>query len=113
MLFTPGNQLPKVRFINFYGADKLIHFLIFMILQFLLLLETFRPFYELKSKKIWIITGITIIYAVLSEVIQLFLINYRTGSIFDLLADLCGITFAFGLILICKSIKDQQYHPIS
>jgi VanZ family protein len=109
LLFTPGNKLPKVKLFTFYGADKLIHIFIFMVFQFLLFLDGFARLQFLKVKRIINLIIITLTYATTTEVLQFFLIENRTGSIFDLIADIGGIIFAFTLFFIYWNFKDRFY----
>ena len=68
--------------------DKLVHFLIFFLMTALLTLGGLNKYYALIF---------CIFYALLTEIVQNFL-SYRNGSIFDLVSDILGITFAIFFI---------------
>lgn len=68
--------------------DKLVHFLIFFLMTTLLAFGGLNKYYALIF---------CIFYALLTEIIQNSL-SYRNGSIFDLVSDIFGITFAIFFI---------------
>jgi hypothetical protein len=113
LLFTPGNELPKIKFLNFYGADKLIHIILFMVFQFLTLFDSLTLLHIIKLRKILLLIIITLSYAISSEIIQQFFIENRQGSVFDFIADMVGIILAYTLFLIYKNFKGRLYRPIS
>ena len=83
----------------FPHLDKIVHFSIFF------LMATFLVFGRLKKKFALIFC---ILYALFTEMIQTFL-NYRTGSIFDLVSDIIGITFAiFFIFFLEKRAKEHK-----
>lgn len=72
----------------FPHIDKIAHFSIFFLMTFFLIVGRLKKNYALIF---------CILYALLTEIIQTFL-NYRTGSIFDFVSDILGITFAIFFI---------------
>lgn len=94
-LLTPGDKLPKQNLLHFAHADKLLHFLIFFGLEWLVLYESVsRELFPPRFRQRMIISGIVIAYAAGTEILQLLISNKREGDIFDFLADTVGILFA-------------------
>ena len=80
----------------FPHTDKIAHFSIFFLMTVFLTFGRLRRDYALIF---------CILYALFTEILQTFL-NYRTGSIFDFVSDILGITFAFFLFFSLK--KDPK-----
>jgi VanZ family protein len=102
LLFLPGNRLPKEKIFQIPHIDKLIHAALFMILEFLLLLDTKIELPGKRLRMFLLINLSMVFFAGTTEVIQYLFIPQRTGSIFDLLADLSGMAvgiFLYGIYL--------------
>lgn len=82
--FTPSNS-----YFSIENLDKILHFIVFLYLAFLLDLSSKYPLNE--NKKLLLIL---IFYAGLIEVIQSFL-PYRSAEILDFLFDMLGILVYF------------------
>jgi VanZ family protein len=113
LLFTPGDKFPETKILNFKGADKLIHIILFMVFQFILFFEASKVVPSMKLKRIALLISITVLFAISTEIIQQSIIRKRTGSIFDLLADIIGIIVAYFLFIKFRSLTDRSFHPIS
>lgn len=111
-LFTPGNKLPHPNLLNFENSDKLIHLILFMGLCFLLLLDTHAEKYSIKFRQTIFIIIVSLLFAIGTEIIQGYLINYRTGSILDFVADSIGIFLACGFFYILQNFISRFYRPI-
>ncbi len=85
-LYLPGSPEPGL---ELPGADKVVHVLLFGVPVWLLGRLTGRA---------WLVAGIFAAHAVVSELIQLWFIPYRSGDPLDLLADLIGIAAALALL---------------
>ena len=113
LFFTPGKDLPEVG--NWFGEfsfDKLLHTILFFGMSFLFLAIPV-VFYNKAITAKWLvfITTIFIVWAVATEIIQYFLIEGRSGSGMDALADIVGIILAFILIkngLATKILKSRN-----
>jgi len=80
-------------------TDKIAHFFIFFSMTIFLI------FGRLKRDHALIFC---IFYALFTEIVQTFL-NYRTGSIFDFVSDILGITFAiFFVFFLEKRPKEHK-----
>jgi VanZ family protein len=113
LLFIPGNKLPHSKLLNFENSDKLIHLFLFIVLEFLLILETWVKAYALKSRQIILLIIITLIFAASTELVQQYFIEERQGSIFDYLADFIGVVMAYGIYLLSRKTINRFYRPIS
>ncbi|WP_050754385.1 hypothetical protein [Gleimia coleocanis] len=72
------------------GFDLVVHFSSFALITVCLLLARLRPGFVLLTFGA---------YAALTEIIQEYLLYYRTGSFIDLVADLLGICFSLAVFL--------------
>lgn len=83
----------------FPHLDKVAHFSIFFLMTIFLIIGRLKRNYALIF---------CIFYALFTEIVQNFL-NYRTGSIFDLVSDILGITFAiFFIFFLEKRPKEHR-----
>ena len=95
LFFAPFEDGPEI----FPYLDKIAHFSIFFLMTLFLIIGRLKRNYALIF---------CILYALFIEIIQTFL-NYRTGSIFDFVSDILGITFAiFFLFFLEKSLKEHK-----
>ena len=76
----------------FPHLDKIAHFSIFFLMTLFLIVGRLEKNYALIF---------CILYALVTEIVQTFL-NYRTGSIFDFVFDILGITFAIFFIFFLE-----------
>ncbi|MAZ94239.1 MAG: hypothetical protein CMF58_07430 [Lentimicrobiaceae bacterium] len=94
LMGLPGNYFPRmVSFWDWLSYDKLIHLFIFGI-QVMLLMYGIRiqnlPKEKKLSNAIIIFISVTI-FAGVTELLQSYVFIRRHGSIYDFLADVCGI----------------------
>ena len=83
----------------FPNLDKIAHFSIFFLMTIFLIIGRLKKNYALIF---------CILYALFTEIVQIFL-NYRTGSIFDFLSDILGITFGiFFTSFLEKRAKEHK-----
>jgi len=96
LFFAPFDDVGPVIFPH---SDKIAHFSIFFLMTIFLVVGRFKRNYALIF---------CILYALFTEIVQTFL-NYRTGSIFDFVSDILGITFAiFFIFFLEKRAKDHK-----
>lgn len=90
----PGTYFPKVTsFWEWLSPDKIIHIFIFGVQSFLLLI-TFRIQYLSGLQRlvyISILVSITILFALLTEILQVYVFVGRHGNVYDFIADVVGI----------------------
>ena len=95
LFFAPFEDGPEI----FPHLDKIAHFSIFFLMTLFLIIGRLKRNYALIF---------CISYALFTEIVQTFL-NYRTGSIFDFVSDILGVTFAiFFLFFLEKSPKEHK-----
>ena len=83
----------------FPHLDKVAHFSIFFLMTIFLIVGRLKRNYALIF---------CILYALFTEIVQTFL-NYRTGSIFDFISDILGISFAiFFVFFLEKRAKEHR-----
>lgn len=109
LFFTAGKELPKVG--NWFGefsVDKLIHTALFcgMCFLFLAIVTIYNDGQNIKKKQ-GIIVLLFLLWAASTEVIQLYLIEGRTGSVLDVLADAAGVLLA--LLLVRKGLTQKIF----
>lgn len=100
MLLKSGQELPKISFLeyfNFIEIDKVIHIGIFVILSFL---------YKLAFPRISFLLFfiITFIYSGLTEILQGCMDMGRSMELYDLIADLLGLTIGYFIAKIFINI---------
>jgi VanZ family protein len=95
LLFTSGENLPKKNILKIPHLDKAVHFFLFLGLEFLLSIEFGAKKRIIPLKSILLIATVPIIYAALTELIQLFFIYDRDGAWLDFIADILGIIIGF------------------
>lgn len=106
LLLLPSNNYNGIP--SFYGIDKVVHLGIFFVEAILLYLGTI-----LKSKRTvnkWIaitkVFIVTAIFAVLTELGQMYLTSTRSADPWDVFADIIGVGMAtFAFILFYKREK--------
>lgn len=109
LFFTPGKELPEVGdWFGEFSIDKLIHTAIFfgMCFLFLAIVTIYNDKQNIKKKQGMIVLLFSI-WAIATELIQLFLIEGRTGSVIDVLADTVGVLLA--LLLVRKGLVEKLF----
>jgi len=105
----PADRLPNVLFV---GADKLIHFVLFLVLCFLahraFLRQSVRTFSARNALVLSI--GITMIYGISDEAHQIF-VPGRSAEFPDLVADWLGAFAYGGFFLLQQRAKRQISRP--
>jgi len=104
----PGNNIPKITQFKIPHLDKIVHFIMYSTLQFLVLVEYYKNYtqkYPLVNVVLISVT-LSVFYGVIMEILQsLFFIN-RTGSFYDILANSTGaIIGSLIAILLSKNKK--------
>lgn len=107
----PADTAPKIKFINIPNLDKLIHFFMYFFFSSASLIDIKNNIkYPRKLLIFLVILTIAIIGGII-EIIQANFIFGRSGSWFDLLANILGITF--GIIIFYKTSIFAKFHQDS
>ena len=94
LFFAPFEDGPEI----FPHLDKIAHFSIFFLMTLFLIIGRLKRNYALIF---------CFLYALFTEIVQT-LLNYRTGSIFDFISDILGVTFAIFIIFFLE--KNPKEH---
>jgi len=89
---VPGNNIPKIAPFKIPHLDKIVHFIMYFTLQFLVLVEYYKNYTQKYSlaNAVFVSVMFSVLYGVTMEILQfLFFIN-RTGSFYDILANSTG-----------------------
>ena len=90
-IFTllPSNNIPYSKYISIYNLDFIVHFGIFLILSFLLLIGILESSFNLRHSPLLIVFVMSFTYGLLLELIQI-LIPSRGFELMDLIGDTFG-----------------------
>jgi len=101
----PGDNLPSSSFLSFKGADKLIHFTLYLVLLILVgkgLVNYFKPSYS--SNRIIVIAFLYCLFLGIGiEFIQSVFVAGRLGDFFDVLANAIGSSI--GVLILLAQLK--------
>lgn len=95
---VPGKYFPKVvTFWEWLTPDKIVHIIIFGIQVILILYGVGVQFLNAKKRYVinWIIVLSTLLFAMLTEVLQAYVFIGRHGNVYDFLADAVGVGIGF------------------
>jgi VanZ family protein len=107
LLFLPGNKFPKERFFYIKHFDKLVHLLLFASLEWFLLFDGHIKKLIESIRLVIFSTLLALIFGGLTELIQHYFIPDRTGSIYDLTADITGMLMGIILYRIFPGIINR------
>ncbi len=99
---VPGNQEIKIELLSFYYADKVIHFLMYAVLTSMIIYDlAHHTNLSLYSFPVVLsIALIVVIMSIFTELMQLFFVSGRQGSITDGLANSGGMLFGMIISLL-------------
>ncbi len=111
IISIPGNNFPKTGMLTIPHIDKIVHlgmFLVFgVLLSYGLYLQK-NPWYVHKYYgSITVLLGI--IYGGLTELLQHYVLNMRSGTWTDFLANLFGTIFGVFIFVGIKSTRLKKY----
>jgi len=102
---SASDNFNRLSFLNFRGADKVMHFLMYFGFMSVIVFENRKNIGKLK---LLFITGmIPFLYGLLMEFLQMWLTQTRSGSATDLLFNLSGILFSIIIFLIIRPLRNQ------
>ena len=88
----------------FPGMDKVIHGIMYGLFTMLALYEFFKHS-RLNFLPFLLIMLAVFLYSILMEILQYYLVEYRSGEVNDVLANLTGIIIGASLIFWLKKIR--------
>src|SRR6056297_1779870 len=104
LTITPTDISEKAPNLFFKGVDKLIHAMMYGLFSMLSLYEYFKQKPLSYIPYILMLFGV-LLYSVLMEIIQHYLVAYRSGELNDVLANFSGILIGALFILWFKKVK--------
>ncbi len=100
------NDLSTPKVLMFYGADKLVHFIMYFSLSLVFMLEChYTPIFKLKSSKLILINILPLFMSISFELLQEYFTTSRTGSYYDEIFNIMGIVSAIVAFYIIKNWK--------
>ncbi len=107
----PGDVFPEIKtFWDWLSPDKVVHLFIFGVLSFLILYGYRHKYTEdNRNKLIFTAVTITILYGILTELLQRYVFIGRSGNVFDALADAIGAFLGWWLFIpIYKKLNSKE-----
>ena len=96
--------LPKT---DMPSADKLVHTAMYMGIAFVLMLnQTSYLKFRITNQQIWFVLIFAIGYGALMEGIQ-WVLTWRSGSIYDIIANTLGVVIGIGLFSLINRLKHK------
>ena len=95
----------KVSFLNFRGADKIVHFGMYFFFMSIITYENRNNIGRINV--LFLIGLIPFFYGALMEVLQIFMSTNRTGSVIDLIFNLGGILVSIIACLVIRPFRKQ------
>jgi len=95
----------KISWLNFPGADKVVHFGIYFVFMSVILFENRKITGKITT--LFIAGLVPFIYGGLMEVLQMLVTETRTGSVTDMLSNLAGILSAVIIFILFRPFKNQ------
>jgi len=93
----------KIPMFHFRGMDKVVHFGMYAVFSGVILYENRKRINT--GRRLAVVALIPFIFGGVLEMMQSWLTTTRTGSIYDLLFNLCGILFSVGIYLLVMNSK--------
>lgn len=100
----PGDMTSTPGGFYFEGIDKVMHAIMYGVFS-LLVTNVYLAFYRVKFWPMVFIVLITWFYSILMEILQLYLVETRSGELLDAVANLAGIIMGTLIFLGYKKIR--------
>ena len=107
----PSSSIPKVPMFEIPHFDKFVHFALFFVLALFLLSESnkLRKQGELTRLATVVAISVSFGFGLAIELLQLFLLTTRSGSLLDFIANMAG---AFAAVVVYKLVNRVTFHWI-
>lgn len=105
----PSSSIPKVPMFDIPHFDKIVHFILFFILAIFLLSESnkLRKQGELTRFAAVVALSVSFTFGLAIELMQLYLLPTRSGSLLDFIANMAG---AIAAVIIYKLVNRITFH---
>lgn len=95
-----SDNFNKVRWFDFPGSDKVVHFLLYFFFMSVVIFET-RKHID-KIMHLFYFSLIPLCYGIIMEILQTLISTGRSGNIYDVIFNAAGI---YAVIILCSSVK--------
>jgi len=106
----PGDVFPEIKtFWDWLSPDKVVHLFIFGTLSFLILFGYRDQYAEgNKQKLVWTAVIASVLYGILTEILQYYVFIGRSGNLYDALADAIGAVLGWLIFIpVFKKLKSK------
>jgi VanZ family protein len=100
---TGAESFTRLSFASFPGADKIVHFLIYLVFMSVVIFEHRSS--AGKPGQLILLSLFPVLFGSLMELLQAFLTSSRSGSWLDFLANLAGIFTAILISFLIKKLR--------
>lgn len=100
----PSYRVNKIKIFDFDYFDKVVHFLLYFVFSIILYFDLlyYKKMLKKKFNIFLYVLLIPLFWGVLIEFIQYHFIATRKGSIYDIIANTCGILISLCTVLILR-----------
>lgn len=105
-----AHTFDKVPVFNIPYIDKIVHFGMYFGLMFLIIIENRKSIRSVKD--LFTLSLIPLSYGIIIEILQSVLTVTRSGSFFDVIADLTGILVSIMIFIIIKLLNKEIFKQI-
>ena len=100
----PGNKISRVALLELKHIDKLLHFMMYFIFSLILYFDLRKYINALKIKYFvyLYIFFISLVWGIIIELIQYYILSYREGNVADIMANISGILIGILCILLAE-----------
>lgn len=111
LMGLPGTYFPEVTtFWEWLTIDKIVHVFIFGIQALLLLFAFDEQYFSGKYRLvfIWLILLVTTLFALSTEVMQVYVFKGRDGNLYDFIADVVGVLTGLLAYILHNNYKKKK-----
>src|SRR4030042_1968002 len=108
---SDADSFNKVSFLNFPGADKIVHSLMYFVFMSVIVFENRKNIG--KTGILLLLALIPFGFGALMEILQIWLTVNRSGSAADLLFNMAGILLSVAACLIIRTLRKQIIKKLS
>ncbi len=105
-----AHTFDKVAVFNIPYIDKIVHFGMYFGLMFMIIIENRKSTRSVKD--LFTLSLIPLSYGIIIEILQSVLTVTRSGSFFDVIADLTGILVSIMIFIIIKPLNKEIFKQI-
>jgi len=114
LIGLPGSYIPEVSsFWDWLSIDKLVHVGIFATLGFLIFYGFSEQYIKSKRRYLYVVAVLfaTMVYGMVTEILQYYVFIGRNGNLYDFLADILG-GFVGSLAFLLYNYKKKEQRKV-